>query len=67
MGLRTILYGYKIENLQFVSVIEEAEIVRDIFSEYISGKTMKQIADVLTEKRIIYYKDKKNVIINKKI
>ncbi len=33
MGLRTILYGYKIENLQFVSVIEEAEIVRDIFSE----------------------------------
>ena len=23
----------KIENLQFVSVIEEAEIVRDIFSE----------------------------------
>lgn len=66
MGLRTILYGYKIENLQFVSVIEEAEIVRDIFSEYISGKTMKQIADVLTEKRIIYYKDKstwtKNVV-----
>lgn len=58
MGLRTILYGYKIENLLFVSVSEEAEIVQKIFSEYISGKTMKQIADELTAKSVIYYKDK---------
>lgn len=58
MGLRTILYGYKIENLLFVSISEEAEIVQKIFSEYISGKTMKQIADELTAKSVIYYKDK---------
>lgn len=51
-------FGYRLIEKQLIVVPEEAEIVRDIFSEYISGKTMKQIADVLTEKRIIYYKDK---------
>ena len=29
-----------------------------IFDEYISGKTLQQIADRLTAKQIVYYKDK---------
>lgn len=58
MGLRTVLYGYKIENLQFVIVPEEAGVVKNIFSDYISGKTMKQVAEGLTKNNVIYYKDK---------
>lgn len=58
MGLRTVLYGYKIENLQFTIIPEEADIVRGIFNDYITGKTMKQIADFLTANKTVYYKDK---------
>ena len=58
MGLRTILYGYKKDHLLFYIIPEEADIVRVIFREYISGKTMKNIADELTAKKIVYYKDK---------
>lgn len=58
MGLRTVLYGYRIENLQFEIIPEEAEIVRSIFADYISGKTMKQIADCLSTDKVVYYKDK---------
>ncbi len=58
MGLRTILYGYRKEHLLFYIIPEEADIVRRIFREYISGKTMKSIADTLTGERTVYYKDK---------
>ncbi|MCR5636243.1 MAG: recombinase family protein [Clostridiales bacterium] len=58
MGLRTILYGYRKEHLSFYIIPEEADIVRQIFREYISGRTMKSIADELTAKKIVYYKDK---------
>ena len=58
MGLRTILYGYKKDHLQFYIVPEEAEIVIRIFREYISGKTMKNIADCLSSEKVTYYKDK---------
>lgn len=58
MGLRTVLYGYRVENLGFAIESEEAEIVRKIFGEYISGMTLKEIADCLTTDKIVYYKDK---------
>ena len=58
MGLRTILYGYRKEHLLFYIVPDEADIVRRIFREYISGKTMKSIADALTAAKVIYYMDK---------
>lgn len=61
MGLRTVLYGYRVENLGFAIESKEAEIVRKIFGEYISGMTLKEIADCLTTDKIVYYKDKCNM------
>ena len=58
MGLRTILYGYRKDHLLFYIIPEEADIVRRIFREYISGKTMKNIADGLSKEKVVYYKDK---------
>lgn len=60
MGLRTILYGYRKEHLSFHIISEEADVVRMIFREYIAGRTMKSIADELTVKKVVYYKDKSN-------
>ena len=58
MELRTILYGYGKDHLRFYAIPGEADVVRQIFREYISGKTMKQIADGLSREKVAYYKDK---------
>lgn len=58
MELRTILYGYQKNQFKFYPVIEEADIVKKIFDDYISGKTLLNIANDLTEKGVVYYKDK---------
>lgn len=58
MGLRTILYGYRKEHLSYYIVPKEAEIVRKIFTDYISGITLKSIADELTRDSVVYYQDK---------
>lgn len=58
MGLRTVLYGYRKEHLSFYIIPEEADIVRRVFQEYISGRTMKSIADELTANKVVYYKEK---------
>lgn len=58
MGLRTILYGYRKEHLSYYIVPEEADIVRKIFTDYISGITLKSIADELTRDSVVYYQDK---------
>ncbi len=56
-SLRTILFGYTVENGQMRIQPEEAKAVRDMFLRYISGDTLQMIADSLTERRIIYYKE----------
>lgn len=58
MRIRTILYGYKMEYPIFSIIPEEADIVRRIFKEYISGKTIKSIANALTAENVIYFGDK---------
>ena len=58
MELRTILYGYRKEHLSYYIVPEEAEVVRKIFTDYISGAALKAIADELTRDKVVYYKDK---------
>lgn len=58
MGLRTVLYGYRKNYLSYNMIPEEADVVRKIFREYISGKTMKEIADDLTRNHVLYYEDK---------
>jgi len=51
---RYIPYGYTIKNGQTVIEQSEAEIIREIFSEYINGASMKEIADSLTSQSIPY-------------
>ena len=58
MKLRTILYGYEIRNGQMAVAESEAATVRDIFSSYIEGKSLKKIAKDLTERGITYYLEK---------
>ncbi len=58
MELRRILYGYRKEQFNFYVVPEEALIVREIFKEYVDGKPLKAIAESLTNRQIVYYKDK---------
>lgn len=58
MKLRTILYGYEMKN-GYMEVIEsEATVVRNIFALYIEGKSLKEIAETLTEQGIVYYLEK---------
>ena len=58
MRLRTIPYGYEIVNGKPRIKEEEANIVRYIFSKYINGSSLKEIADDLTNQRITYFYDK---------
>lgn len=58
MELRTLLYGYNKHQFRFYPNSDESAVVKMIFDEYISGKTLQQIADRLTAKQIVYYKDK---------
>ncbi len=60
MELRTILYGYGKYKFDYYIIPEEANIVRWIFFEYLTGKSLKSIADELTVKEIMYYKDRYN-------
>lgn len=58
MVLRTIPFGYQIENGKTVVQKEESEIVKKVFSLYIEGETLKSIADYLTNQNVEYYQGK---------
>lgn len=58
MKLRTILYGYEMKNGQMAVEETEAAVVRSIFALYIEGKSLKEIAQNLTERGITYYLEK---------
>ena len=58
MKLRTILYGYEMKNGQMAVVDSEAAVVRSIFALYIEGKSLKEIAQGLTEQGVTYYLEK---------
>ena len=55
MAIRTILFGYKVENCKYIIDEKEKNIVLRIFNDYISGKTLKHIAENLTAENIVYY------------
>lgn len=55
MAIRTILFGYKVENCKYIIDEKEKNIVLRIFNDYISGKTLKHIAEILTGEDVIYY------------
>lgn len=66
MEFRTLLYGYNKHQFRVYLNSDECTVVKMIFDEYISGKTLQQIADRLTAEQIVYYKDKtmwsKNIV-----
>ena len=47
-------YGYTMRNGRTVIAQEEAAVIREIFSSYISGASLQSIADLLTVQKIPY-------------
>lgn len=66
MSIRTILFGYEVKEGTFHVLDTEAQIVSKIYTDYMSGKSLKSIATELTSKEVTYYLDKtvwsKNII-----
>lgn len=57
MAIRTTLYGYQVESGRTILHTEEANIVKRVFSLYIEGKTLNNIASMLTEEKVVYFQD----------
>lgn len=57
MAIRTTLYGYQVENGRTVIHTGEANIVKRVFSLYVEGKTLNNIATMLTEENVAYFQD----------
>ncbi len=60
MANRMISYGYRIDNGKIVVIPSEAEIVKQIFCDYASGKILKEIAADLTERGVEFFEGKSN-------
>lgn len=52
--IRYIPYGYTIRDGRTVIEHDEAQIIREIFEEYIKGASLQQIAEELTARKIPY-------------
>ena len=52
--IRYIPYGYTMRNGQIVVDEAEAEVIRGIYDRYVSGDSLKTIAEQLTLKRVPY-------------
>lgn len=46
MANRMISYGYGIENGKIIAIPSEAEIVKQIFAEYLNGKYLKRLPTI---------------------
>ncbi|WP_312102887.1 recombinase family protein [Pygmaiobacter massiliensis] len=55
---RYLPYGYKVENGKITTQLQEAEIIRRIYSRYAEGLSYKKIAEQLTESGVRYMPDK---------
>lgn len=60
MANRMISYGYGIENGAITVISSEAEIVKEIFNAYLSGKILKEIAIDLSERGIVFFDGRSN-------
>ena len=55
MANRMISYGYGMQDGKLSVIVEEAEVVRHIFYEYIAGKRLDVIAEELTRDNVEYF------------
>lgn len=55
---RFIPYGYTMRNGKMVIEKTEAEVIRRIFSAYIEGASLREIADFLTAQQVPYTEKK---------
>jgi hypothetical protein len=58
MKLRTILYGYTFQNAGYIPDPSESNVVQSIYSEYIGGTTISEIAKRLNAAGITYSQNK---------
>lgn len=58
MKKRTIPFGYTIRNGKIQVEVGEAKTVKQVFDDYLNGKSFRIIADYLTDEKIIYHEDK---------
>ena len=56
-------FGYRVENKKIVIDEPRAEIIREIFEEYVNGKKMPDIIESLTQRGIFYKGKAFNLII----
>ena len=57
MKIRKIPFGYEIVGGRYVVNNREAEIISSIYNMYLSGKTLLNIAEALTEQEVTYFED----------
>lgn len=57
MANRMIPFGYEIKDGVVTIVESEAKVVKSIFAEYVNGKSLKDIAHELTERKVMFYLD----------
>lgn len=54
MSLRYIPYGYKFEDGRPIPHPDESQVVREIFTRYCAGESLKAIAEGLTQRQVEY-------------
>lgn len=59
MRKRYLPFGYQIKHGEIVIALKESNAVRFIFEEYLAGKSLKGIADIMSAKDIPYHVDRK--------
>ena len=55
---RMISFGYGFADGKLSVIAEEAETVKGIFSDYVNGKILKEIADDLTARQVNFFNGK---------
>ena len=59
MRKRYLPFGYQIKHGEIAIALKESNAVRFIFEEYLAGKSLKAIADIMSAKDIPYHEDDK--------
>ena len=61
MRKRYLPFGYQIKHGEIVIALKESNAVRFIFEEYLAGKSLKGIADIMSAKDIPYHVDEQKM------